>query len=153
MTVSIPAGRSTGCLLAPSPRWSGSLGSGGVSALSLACGPQGSHLAPSTATRPLTALTHTAAPGRIQEEARSAGTQVAAPRVHALRVLAQAQSQALVDICGSRDMARCPLHPPHSRWRGGTQAKLCCDSPSRRAATRELFTQCDPSRWASISHL
>lgn len=45
------------------------------------------------------ALTHTTTPGWIQQEAGSAGAQVAAPGVHAIRVLAQAQGQALVDIC------------------------------------------------------
>lgn len=112
MTVSVPVGRSTGCLLAPSPRWSGAWGLG---AFLLSAGlwtPRvPSH--PSTPTRPLPALTHTAAPGRVQEEARSAGTEVAAPRVHALRVLAQAQRQALVDICGERGHDQVPT-PPHS---------------------------------------
>lgn len=75
--------------------------------------PEGPISPRSTPTRPLPALTHTAAPGRIQQEAGSAGTEVAAPRVHALRVLAQAQRQALVDICGERGHDQVPT-PPHS---------------------------------------
>lgn len=75
-------------------------GLGGTSALGLAREPQGSHLAASV-PRPRSppALTHAAAPRGIQHEAGLAGAQVAAPGVHALGVPAQAQGQALVDIC------------------------------------------------------
>lgn len=54
-------------------------------------------------------LTYTAAPRWVQHEARPAGAQVAAPGVHALRVLAQPQGQALIDICRGGGMSECPF--------------------------------------------